>query len=363
MANRHLLFNAHRSIAGQRLPEYYFVYFLFADLLGFHNLGKDEKVAWTFPIDYNGKAFLIEYRKFGIGVFVQDKEKDETAAEEITNKIIKAVKSITAYYNHIAEVAVNNSEINIINYNSSLYKRFTYLMSLYKREKKKYEKNRNSVKVTKKSTKYGNMTIYKNLSNSYFERYNWLAISCIDSFFSWTEHLFIHLSIIANNISNGRDVANLIGAEWKVKYQKAIVDNSVEAKKYYNDLLKIRQQIRNYISHGAFGKDGNSFEFHSPTGAIPVIMNYNMRRNRFSLNGTLLFNENEVIQLIEDFIKYLWKSNLKTSMFYTQKLGLPTILTYASNGTYKNAIANMKNMKKLCDYLLYKIETSANMDW
>ena len=55
------LFSATRSDAGRHLPDYYLVYFLFSDLLGFKNLGKFDKVAWSFPIDFNGKAFLIEY--------------------------------------------------------------------------------------------------------------------------------------------------------------------------------------------------------------------------------------------------------------------------------------------------------------
>ena len=93
-AKKGFLFSAVRSDAGRSLPDYYLIYFLFSDLLGFKNLGQFEKIAWSFPIDYNGKAFLIEHRKFGVGVFVQDKEKDEKLAEEITKKI----NSLTTLY-------------------------------------------------------------------------------------------------------------------------------------------------------------------------------------------------------------------------------------------------------------------------
>jgi hypothetical protein len=37
-------------------------------LLGFHDLGRFEKLAWSVPIDFEGIAYLIEYRKFGVGV-------------------------------------------------------------------------------------------------------------------------------------------------------------------------------------------------------------------------------------------------------------------------------------------------------
>jgi hypothetical protein len=56
------LFDAKRSDAGRNLPPYYLVYFLLVDLLGFKNLGRFEKLAWSIPIDLDGVAYLIEHR-------------------------------------------------------------------------------------------------------------------------------------------------------------------------------------------------------------------------------------------------------------------------------------------------------------
>lgn len=110
-----------RSDAGSGLSIYYLVYFLFADLLDFENLGQSEKVAWSFPINFNGKTFAIEYRKFGLGVFVQNKKEDESSAREIVSKINAAVKAVRPFYDHVAEQAVENSKINVINNNAELY--------------------------------------------------------------------------------------------------------------------------------------------------------------------------------------------------------------------------------------------------
>ncbi|EXZ22140.1 hypothetical protein M086_4133, partial [Bacteroides fragilis str. S13 L11] len=92
IATKDFLLRARRSRASYDLPLYYLVYFLFAELLDFENLGQFEKVAWSFPIDYKGRAFLIEFRKFGIGVFVQDIERDEDDAAQIVKRINGAVK-------------------------------------------------------------------------------------------------------------------------------------------------------------------------------------------------------------------------------------------------------------------------------
>lgn len=92
-ADEKFLFNAQRTNAGRALPPYYLVYFLLVDLLGFRNLGRFEKLAWSVPIDFNGKAYLIEHRKFGVGVFAHDAASEEDNAAQIVKLIQKGVKA------------------------------------------------------------------------------------------------------------------------------------------------------------------------------------------------------------------------------------------------------------------------------
>src|SRR5438067_68982 len=66
------LFVAKRTKAGRSLPPYYLVYFLLVDLLQYRDLGRFEKLAWSVPVDLDGTAFLIEHRKFGLGIFAHD---------------------------------------------------------------------------------------------------------------------------------------------------------------------------------------------------------------------------------------------------------------------------------------------------
>lgn len=81
-AAKHFLFNAKRTEAGRMLPPYYIVYFLLVDFFGFKNLGQFDKVAWSVPLDFQGKSYLIEHRKFGLGLFVHNPEKEEAQARE-----------------------------------------------------------------------------------------------------------------------------------------------------------------------------------------------------------------------------------------------------------------------------------------
>lgn len=62
-AEKDFLFTAKETDASKLLPPYQLVYFLFSNLLGFKDLGRSEKIAWSIPIEFNKKAFLILQRK------------------------------------------------------------------------------------------------------------------------------------------------------------------------------------------------------------------------------------------------------------------------------------------------------------
>src|ERR1017187_8661887 len=68
-AEKDFRFAAAKTKASEGLPPYYLVYFLLVDLLGFPNLGRWEKVAWSIPIDFDGEALPIDHRNPGIGLF------------------------------------------------------------------------------------------------------------------------------------------------------------------------------------------------------------------------------------------------------------------------------------------------------
>jgi len=148
------LFTAQRTDAGRSLPPYYLVYFLLHDLLGFKDLGKFEKIAWSIPIDYKGKAFLIEHRKFGIGVFASNLEKDEPDAKEIVKRIQKAVKIATPYFEWLANEAVYNSKLNVKNKCIELLARYQYLADLYFKKSEQAKTRKNEVHKEEKKKSY-----------------------------------------------------------------------------------------------------------------------------------------------------------------------------------------------------------------
>lgn len=48
----------------------------------------------------------------------------------------------------------------------------------------------------------------------------WLALSAVEAFFSWTEHVLIHLAILNGKAKTGREVADLADSDRATKFKK-----------------------------------------------------------------------------------------------------------------------------------------------
>lgn len=334
-----------RTNAGDSLPPYYLVYFLFVKLLNFRNFGQSEKVAWSIPIDFNGKTFFIEYRKMGLGVFAHDPSTEEKAAEEIVSLVKKAINKAEPYFDFIAQSEVNGTGLNVINNSSFLYDRYFFLLSEYKKIVLSLE----------------TLDFFSGYQKN--KQANWMALSTIDAFYSWTEHVFIHVAIITGKLHTGKDVVDFVNKEWKEKYKFVLNISDNETKVFYDTLVSIKQQLRNFYAHGAFGKTGEAFNFHSGTGAVPVQISLKNKSNKFSLNGPPGFDDAAAIQIIESFINFLWIGKLSPAKMYIQESDLPMILTYASDGTYDNAMRSDKEMEMFIEGLSRKWDNAADMDW
>jgi hypothetical protein len=244
-APANFLFDAKRTDAGRQLPAYYLVYFLLVDLLGFKNLGQFDKVAWSVPVDLQGQAFLIEHRKFGLGVFAPELPESEAIASEIVRLIQNAVKIAEPYFDWRAEQAVRASKLNVVNKTKDLFERFSFFAGQYDAKRAEAERRVDERVETRRDNGY----------DIHFPTFGlrreakWLALSAIEGFFSWTEHVFILLAILRGNVVTGDAVAKLAAQNWDVKFKAALDVNDPETKRYYDDLIIVRRQLRNFVAH------------------------------------------------------------------------------------------------------------------
>lgn len=361
-ADGRFLFDAKRSDAGRQLPPYYLVYFLLVEFLGFRDLGQFEKVSWSVPLDFHGQAYLIEHRKLGLGLFVHDPAREEVAAAEIVMRIKKAVKLAKPFFDWLAKQAVSRSEINVVNNSYELYGRFEFLRGLLDKKVDELKEKR----AESKELIFNDFEVWKAVAVESYRldsEINWLAISSVEAFFSWTEHVLIHVAIVAGRVVSAQEVADLALGDWSEKFKAAISLSEESAKKIFDELVSARQELRNYVAHGAFGKQGEAFYFHSGAGAVPVLLPHNRRSKKFVLGDGLRFDTEKVMHVIDGFVEMLWSGERAPAKLCVQETKLPTVLTFSNNGTYASAMVSDEAMREFVEYWTFQVDRSANMDW
>jgi len=358
---------------GRSLPEYYLVYFLLVDLLGFPNMGHWEKSAWTVPIRYRGRLYGVEHRKMGLGVFAPTLDpharmsdppstEAESDAKDVAALITKAVSVADPYFEWRAEQAASTSQLNVLNNSDWLFERYEFFRDRFRALSDEAEQQKNEKNIKKETLADGTMLTTGSLPSYTLRREaEWNAQAAIEAFFSWAEHAFIHLAILQGRLYSGDDVARLTEADWKTKFKAALNISDSETKKHYDNLLDLRAQLRNFMAHGAFGKRGEAFRFHSGTGAVPLLLT-GRQKHRYSLTGKPAFDEQWAIIEIEQFIDHLWSGSRLPARHYVFS-SLPSILTLVSDGTYARCMQSEDEMKEFVEHLTHQFDNAANMDW
>lgn len=362
-ADKSAAISGRRSKAGGPLPPYYLVYFLLVKLLGFKDMGRWEKVAWAIPATINGTTLMIEYRKMGLGIFIKDAA-DEAAAEAAAKCLRAGVRAAEPYFVSLADAAAKGSDLNVNNKARELDRRFTYFADRYAAKTAEAETRKDeSIRTA--------MPIYADIPNAVsvsfpslelLDEARWYATAAIEAFYSWTEHVFILAAILKGKIATGEAVADLAEAKWDEKFKLVLDINNADTKNFYDQLVTLRRQVRNFVAHGAFGRDKQALSFHSSTGAVPVLLPLRRNEQHFTFGNGVDFLPPESMQLVHDFIAHMWSGDLSPAKIYIDS-GLPLILSNVGNGEYAKAMTTDTEMTEYTEYLCRRFDDAANMDW
>jgi hypothetical protein len=274
---------------------------------------------------------------------------------------------------------VQASKFNVRNIGIKLYKRYAFFRERFKltateaeqlRQDRKQSHNQRDLLFGSYSTRlpkeaswleHAELFTYKDFKTA--EDAGWYALAAVEAFFGWTEHIFIHLAILLGHITTGAEVARMAEANWGDKFKLTFNLNDKEANKHFEKLITLRRQVRNLMAHGAFGKEGEAFSFHSNAGAVPVAFDHQSSKTQFSLTPELAFDDQEAITAIEAFISFMWSGARAPAKIYIQESELPLILPYASNGKYRTAMTSIEAMTEHIDHLSGEWDRAGDMDW
>ncbi len=371
--------NAHRAIAPVEKPrsanfgsgdlkvfrgiphnEYYLIFLLLVDLLGFKYKGPFEKVAYIIPIEFKGRLYSIVYAK--LGMKIEYSEGGDGAAVYAALK--KGMRAAKPYYLWRAEQASISSDLNLISKCPQLWDKYAFLKEQSETLMKKFEAEKDNAVVEKGYNEDGSFSWSSTSYPAYeFRRQSlWLHETAVDAFFAWCEQALVHIAVLMGKLTNGQEIVELLRLEFGEKC-KLVFDLSEAAdKKSYDDILELRVQLRNYVAHGSFGKDGSTFDFHSGVGAVPLRVLDGGSRSGFAFGTDGSRDWESDYARIDSFLSQLWSGGRLPAKQYIET-GFPCVLTYATDGTYQRAMQSEDEMRAFIEYLSRKIDDAANMDF
>lgn len=350
---------------GRELPPYYLVYFLLVELLGFPNLGERKNAAWVIPVRFRGRLYGIECRDSGPGIFASspdpDAGMDTPPDEEVQRDSLKIAALIGQTLSAAdpwliwrAGEAASGSDLNVANNSDWLFARYEFFRDRFRALREEAEERKGERVITKGAVKDGTPYTSVMVPSLKIEREaEWVAQAAMEAFFSWTDHVFIHLSVLQGRLRSGHDVARLAEADWKAKMETALDMSDPETEKYRVLLSSLHAQVRRVAARGGFGREGEALWFHSGAGPAPLHLTGD-QSHPLSLAGDAALDPEEAILAIEDFIEHLWSGPREAMQKYVLS-GLPAFLLLAADGTYEKAIRSEDHMARLVGHLLCRL--------
>lgn len=326
------------------------ILFIFSNILDFPNLGRMEKMRWYIRFKYKSIICSIAYQKSGIYLYYEKPDSNdlEVNPDEIIGKIAKSFRIIEE------NILQDFSKYQIKEGNITIPNIYYMLDRMYQYFREKAEKFFNT--RAKDEYKFGDI---KTIHNGFYD-----TIAMIDSFFSKTEHVFILILPFAGFNSQNDDLLKLIGASWQNKYKRIFqIDTDVQAKKYYDKLINVKENLRNTFIHGGFEKSGASLLFHLPeVGNIPVNLTKVKDSPHFNFFPVEGEDFNKICKLFDEFELWIKSGKLAQGIRYIES-GLNVPFDNKSLSIFNKAMATNNEFEKLIEKWSYLSDQHENMDY
>jgi hypothetical protein len=320
------------DLASTQFPVPGLIYIALKTLLGHASYGPAEKMAWGISAGYGAIRFGFDLEKFGPRLYVPERT-DPAMVKEIINALQRCCSVSESYLT--AEVALQLSSARVTIRNQ--YPRFDDAYQFFRSSAKDtYASDPPAPVVTE--TAFGTMTSSEPFRPQQHGGY--LASAMIDSYFSKLEHALVLMSAFSFlELENG-GLQRFVGDRWDAKF-KALFDLQSDrgAKRVYDDLKKIKEDLRNPSAHGGFLKNGASFLFHSPAGALPVLLTRTNTDFEFHISPVPPSTFEQVCDVLDGADAFLEECGLAEAFRFAAS-GLDVAFDPKSRQAYQEAAAS-----------------------
>jgi hypothetical protein len=330
------------------------------ELVGLRSAGPGEKVAWWVHFLFQGQQCELALEKFGLRLYVELVDSDETQAEQLATKIVKKLKSSMRAIEELvlapaASGLFRDGEATAVNQHAGLRRSYEYF-----RERASnpavIEDKKNQLSPDSWTFQPGEPLMRLNSHHD--------LVASVNAYLSLLEHRLV-LALPFEGFDPSKDsLEKFIGLRWGDKYRHVFDLTQIEDKRYFDKLIEIVERWRNTYSHGGFEKgNGSSVYLHfEGIGAIPVAL------SSASARGGILFvpeiggEIDHVFELFDEFDAWLLDTRMPFATEWITS-GLHVRFDSAFRTEVAKAMKSPERFSKFVDFHSELETRAANMDY
>ena len=342
------------GLGADQFPVPGLVYIALKTLLVCSSYGPEEKMAWGIATRFGLIPFAIHLEKFGLRLYVP-RQADPGVVSAIIRALQKCCSVAESFLTAEVEAQLSSARITITNQ----YHRFDDAYQFFRESAKSAYAGRSPAPVVTKADS-GTAT-----SGQLFrpqKQGGYLASAMLDSYFSKLEHQLVLISAFSSLEMENGGLQRFVGDRWDTKF-KALFDLQSDhaAKLVYDDLKRIKEDLRNPAAHGGFLKNGASFFFHSTAGALPVLLTRTNTDFEFHISPVPPSTFEQVCDVLDKTDAFLQKCRLARAFQFVMA-GLDVAFDPESRRAYQEAAAS-DDFEAFIDHESNVQDMHANMDY
>jgi len=282
---------------------------LIINALEFKKYKEDEKINWFTTFEFNNFIFIIHDYKFSTWSirisnkhFDEDNEKIPQTVEEIIKLFTKAAPLIDKELNKILETEITAENYYFNNTFHTLLRIHSFYKDLVNEKLMKHKNAKNeTIEKESKIPAFPKIIQYINNKGIAAQEVAYLTFSLMNSFYSTLEFIldiFVVLKTPSINFSSFQ------GKNWRDKFKTVFDLSDDRVFNIYNELIKIKQNYRNPLSHGLNHKTSLLVPFPEE-GLLPLSYEFISKTPYFNLQVIEINECKKIIKLFDDFFKYI----------------------------------------------------------
>lgn len=347
--------------------------FFIVDVIGGHDVGRDEKQAWAAPLEMDGNLIWFAFRKLGVSATVYGAETEVAAADIVADcmrRIGKAIPVVTRdLIGPLLAEAVTQGAFTVPN-------KFGYFHGMYSHLRSLSEETAAEAAVTKPvhethgdgglSTQFPGVVLARNAE---FE-----AIGSLFAFFSLLEHLLVIGLAFTEYDPLQEPFGDFLRMNWGEKFKRVVGLKDKDDKLIYDALQLLADENRNPSAHGGVDRNVANVHVHlAGYGAVPTGVTSTSQRPTYTFEPELpqsvfpfadyhfFGGSADGWEAVDQVLAWMRSGPLADAFTYGES-GLPVWFDRDSRKELRSAAA-AGELEEFIERRSFMIDQASNMDW